>query len=263
MKRLALKYWCLGFLIVHGSLLTGATEESPPDSDIPDTSDDTSSEDTSDVLPDMGPMPPSDEPNKTPEDIKDVVPESQKSTQQETPPENVIVTPTPSHRFAAGFNLAWTSRQDYGSRTFRRLTPEIVGFTYGALPREQYWWRVGLRIGYSTAQPEMPQAIRIEESDTTALAEVAITKDWYIVPSFAIGSGYDFRKTNVKVSGPIDTVDDRINRKETLWMWYVQAGAGLPLLKGLVLIEPTVRYHTIQYDNRSHWMFGIETTVGI
>ena len=169
----------------------------------------------------------------------------------------------PSQRFAVGLNLAWTTRQDYGARTFRRLTPELIAFVYHASPWEETWWRGGFRLGYSSDQPEMPQAVKIRETDTTALFEAAITRDWYVVPSLTFGGGYDFRRTSVKTSAPIDIVDDRMNRKENLWMWYVQGGAGLPMLKGLVLIEPTVRYHTIQYDNRSHWMFGIETTVGI
>lgn len=172
-------------------------------------------------------------------------------------------TDEPSHRFAVGFNLAWTTRQDYGARTFRRLTPEIIAFTYGALPWEAFWWRAGARLGYSTAQPEMPQTVRFEETDTTTLIEAAITRDWYVVPTFAFGGGYDFRRTKVKVSAPIDSADDRLNRKETLWMWYVQGGLGVPLLKARVLLEPTVRYHTIQYDARSHWLFGMEMTIGI
>lgn len=169
----------------------------------------------------------------------------------------------PSHRYAVGFNLAWTTRQDYGARTFRRLTPEIIGFTYGALPWESVWWRLGGRLGYATAQPEMPQTVRFEETDTTTLLEAAITRDWYVVPTLAFGGGYDFRRIKVKVSAPVDSADDRLNRKETLWMWYVQGGLGLPLLKARILLEPTVRYHTIQYDARSHWLFGIEMTIGI
>lgn len=270
-----LRYLYVAFLTAQLSFSFAATEDSPPDADIPGAphSETASPEDTSKQLPDMGPMKPSDQPLAEPEVSSEPVRGVEKTGEpgakeeiKDAPHDDVSEnsdTDAPSHRFAAGFNLAWTSRQDYGSRTFRRLTPEIVGFSYGSLPLDHYWWRAGLRLGYSTAQPEMPQAVRIEETDTTTLAEIAVTKDWYIVPSFAFGGGYDSRKTKVKVSAPIDTVDDRINRKETLWMWYVQAGAGLPLLKGLILLEPTIRYHTIQYDNRSHWMFGIETTIGI
>lgn len=183
--------------------------------------------------------------------------------EEPTPSDPAAIVGDPSHRFAVGFNLAWTTRQDYGARTFRRLTPEIIGFTYGALPWEEMWWRLGARVGYTSDQPEMPQAVRFEETDTTTLLEAAITRDWYVVPTLAFGGGYDFRRTKVKVSAPIDTADDRLGRKETLWMWYMQGGIGLPLLKARILLEPTVRYHTIQYDARSHWLFGVDMTVGI
>ena len=202
------------------------------------------------------------EPTK-PDESADAVKESEKKDDVAPTPEANVSADDPSHRFAVGFNLAWTTTQDYGARTFRRLTPEIIGFTYGALPWEEMWWRLGARVGYSSDQPEMPQAVRLEETDTTTLIEAAITRDWYVVPTFAVGGGYDFRKTKVKISAPIDSADDRLNRKETLWMWYAQGGLGLPLLKARILLEPTVRYHTIQYDSRSHWMFGIEMTIGI
>lgn len=169
---------------------------------------------------------------------------------------------TTTYSWAAGVNLAWLTRRDYGARTYRRFSPELVGYYYGELPYEQWFWRAGARLGYTSGQPEMPQAVRLEETDTTILAEGALTFDWVVVPSFALGYGYDFRTIRVKTKAPLDSVDSRLNHKETLTVWYVQTGLGVPLLQGRYMIEPILRYHTIQYDDRSHWTIGVEATVG-
>lgn len=178
-------------------------------------------------------------------------------------PESVAVPGELSHRWAAGFNLAWTSRRDYGASTYSHFSPEIVGYMYGDLPFQEWFWRAGSRLGYSNAQPELPQAVRFVETDTTVLFEGSIVRDWYVVPSLTMGAGYDFRTIKVKTQAPVDSSDERLNRKERLLIWYVQAGAGLPLMKGRFMFEPIARYHTIEYDDRSHWTFGIEWTAGI
>lgn len=165
-------------------------------------------------------------------------------------------------RWAIGTNLAWVNRRDYGARDFRRFSPELVGYTYGELPWIDTFWRAGTRLGYSNSQPEMPQAVRIEETDTIWTVEGGILRNWYVVPSLSWGVGYDFRTTRVKTQAPLDVVDDRLNRKERLLMWYVQGGLGFPLYHGTFMIEPIARYHTIEYDDRSHWLFGFEMTVG-
>lgn len=270
-KSLLLAIVCSG-LVVAKPLYADDVLNMPPPSpesnptDLPKVGPEHLDENTTPTVPDEPASARMKEHEVRPQD-EDKNKESEEKTVEETTPitsnDALSALGEPSHRFAVGFNLAWTTRQDYGARTFRRLTPELIGFTYGAMPWHEYWWRAGVRLGYSSDQPEMPQALRIEETDTTTLAEAAITRDWYIVPSLAFGAGYDFRTIKLKTSAPLDTADDRINRKERLWMWYVQAGAGLPLLSGLILIEPTARYHTIQYDKRSNWMFGIEATIGI
>jgi hypothetical protein len=170
---------------------------------------------------------------------------------------------SPSHDWAVGFNLGWMSRRDYGARTFRRFNPELVGYRYGSLGVEHYFWRAGLRLGYSSHQPEMPQGMRVEETDTTLLAEGGIMRDWYIVPVVSYGLGYDFRTTKIKIKAPIDAADSRLNRSERLMMWYLQLGAGLPLAKGLFVLEPQLRYQSIEYDDRSRWVVGMEATIGL
>ena len=168
----------------------------------------------------------------------------------------------PSQRFAVGLNTSWSSQRSYGARTFRRFDPEMVAFLYGGLPLDRFWWRGGLRLGYATEQPEMPQSVRIEETDTKMLADFGVTFDWYIVPSLSFGAGYDNRTTRLKTQCPIDVDDSRINRKDRLLYRYAQLGAGLPILSGAVMFELVARYFDIAGDDRSHYSYGVETTVG-
>ncbi|MCX6118615.1 MAG: hypothetical protein NT027_13825 [Proteobacteria bacterium] len=165
-----------------------------------------------------------------------------------------------THRYALGINLAWQSRRDYGDRYFRRFFPEILGYVYGPTPVEQLFWRGGARLGYSSDQPEMPQSIQITEQDTTIILEGALTRNWYWVPSIAFALGYDFKTTKVKSKSPIESVDDRINKKEKLLLWHIQAGLGLPLFRGDILIEPIIRYQQIELDDRAKWLLGFEWT---
>lgn len=163
---------------------------------------------------------------------------------------------------AAGGDLAWTSRNDYGARTYRRFMPEGIGYLYFPLVQSVYV-RPGLRLAYVWDQPEMPQALRIEESDFMASAEAGFLWNWYVVPSLTFGYGYDFRTIKLKTSEPISMVDDRISGKETLNVMYGQMGVGVPVMSGLFLLEPFIRYWDIKTDDRSHWTFGAEATVAI
>jgi hypothetical protein len=77
------------------------------------------------------------------------------------------------------------------------------------------------------------------------------------------GFGDDFRTIKLKTEAPVDTADDRISGKETLGFWSVQLGAGVPLVRGFLMMEPFARYWSINQDDRSHWSFGFETTARI
>ena len=167
-----------------------------------------------------------------------------------------------SQTWAGGLNLAWLNRKDFGAREFRRFSPEIVGYRYGATPWLYTCWRAGLRLGYASAQPEMPQAVQVVETDTTFSAEGSIIREWYLVPSLTWGIGYDFRTIKVKTANPIESADSRLNKKQRLMMWYTQAGLGLPIYNGQFLIEPIIRYQKIEYDDRSTYLFGFETSYG-
>ena len=167
-----------------------------------------------------------------------------------------------SHSWGAGLNIGWLSRRDFGARTFRRFHPEIVGYRYGILPFEDWFWRAGARFGYSAHQPEMPQAVRIIETDTSLSVEGSLIREWYLVLTGTLGLGSNFRKLAAKTEAPIEVVDSRLNRSKRLNVTYLQFGAGLPINEGLFLIEPLVRYQVTQFDDRSKWLTGIEFTVG-
>lgn len=44
-------------------------------------------------------------------------------------------------------------------------------------------------------------------------------------------------------------------------MVYAQAGLGIPLFRGLVVLEPQLRYERIHRDERLQWRYGLELTV--
>ena len=178
------------------------------------------------------------------------------------PDQTAVESAGPSHTWAFGLNLAWLTRRDYGAKDYRRFSPELMAYRYGELPWVDCYWRAGARLGFARGQPEMPRAVRIEESDTTVSIEGGLLREWHLVPSISWGLGYDFRTTKIKTSAPIDTTDDRFNRKERLMFWYLQSGIGLPLYSGMFMIEPVVRYQSIEFDDRSRWLLGFETTFG-
>ncbi len=162
--------------------------------------------------------------------------------------------------YAAGLNLAWSIRNDYGARSFRRFEPEAVGFMYTELPVDKLWLRHGARVGYSKDQPQMPKALRMIETDWKASIEEAVVYNWYVVPSLTFGLGYDWRRVSVKATPPIKSVDSRLNTKETFMWNYIQAGVGIPAMKGEYLLEPVLRWQHLSIDRRTNWAFGFEMT---
>lgn len=206
--------------------------------------------------------PSSEEGRPDPKDIEREDPEAESAFASPSPPSLTATSTKAAQTWAVGVNLAWLNRQDYGASTYRRFSPEIVSYYYGELPWENVYWRAGARLGYTNHQPEMPQAVRLEETDTLIAIEGGLVREWYLVPSLSWGLGYDFRTTKIKTSGPLDVSDDRFNRKERLQVWYIQSGLGFPIYHGMFMIEPALRYQKIEYDNRSNWLFGFEATVG-
>ena len=166
----------------------------------------------------------------------------------------------PTWKYAAGVNMAWSIRKDYGARTLRRFEPEAIGFIYTALPWEKLWLRHGARLGYSAAQPQMPKSMRLEETDWKISAEEGLVWNSFLTPSFTGGIGYDWRTIKVKTASPVVSTDNRLNQKESFMWYYAQAGVGIPTLRGEYMIEPLLRWQHLSSDKRTNWAFGFELT---
>jgi hypothetical protein len=163
-------------------------------------------------------------------------------------------------RYAAGLNIAWSVRKDYGARNFRRFEPEAVGYAYSPLPFNRAWLRHGLRMSYSDHQPQMPKSARLEETDWKLSIEEGLIWNWYISPSMTFGYGYDWRNIKVLKSAPVKSSDSRLNSKQTFTWQYLQFGVGLPALYGEYEFQPSIRFQKLSQDTRTTWGFGFEVT---
>lgn len=164
---------------------------------------------------------------------------------------------------AVGLGLGWVNRDEYGASSFTRLQPEFVAHGYLDLFDTGLFLRPGLRLGYAWEQPEMPGSVAVEERDLTLSGELGVLFDWIIVPTVTAGGGFDRRNVVLKTSAPVAVVDDRISRTETLPYFYVQASVGIPIWQGRFVLEPYVRYLTIEGDRRINTAYGVEFTVEV
>jgi hypothetical protein len=175
-------------------------------------------------------------------------------------------SPTRHFSWAAGVAPLWVFRSDYGAHSFRRFEPEFVGFIYQKWPGSnlpsRFWLRHGLRLGYSNDQPQMPKAMRLEESDAKLAVEEGLLWNSFIVPSLTAGIGYDWRTIRIKTRDPVMGSDRRLNTKDSFLWSYIQAGVGIPIMNGTYLIEPVLRRHHLTHDKRSQWAIGLELTAG-
>ena len=166
----------------------------------------------------------------------------------------------PVWHYAGGINSIWSRRSDYGARYFYRFEPEISGMMYSNLPVERLWLRHGARVSYSSDQPQMPQAMRIEETDWKISVEEGIVYSWFISPSIAAGLGYDWRTIKHKTEAPVLASDSRLNSKESFFWSYIQAGCGISMMAGKYMFEPIVRWQHLTSDARTKWAYGLEIT---
>ena len=81
------------------------------------------------------------------------------------------------------------------------IIPELVGYFYQNL-NHRFWIGYGARIGYSSGQPEMPQAVRISERDIRAGLEAGLFYNWIVIPSIKVGSGVIHRNTFASSATP-------------------------------------------------------------
>ena len=166
-------------------------------------------------------------------------------------------------RLAVGLGLGWTNRTDYGQNNFTRFAPEYLVQTYSPRIDQNFYVRPGLRLSYAWLQPEMPSSVRVEETDFNISPEVGFLYEWYVIPAVTFGAGADIRTLTLKTQGPMVGTDSNISNRETLWFGYFQGGVGLPLLKGLLVIEPYFRYNFVRRDNRVKYGYGVDTTLEV
>ncbi len=188
---------------------------------------------------------------------------STETTKDSTEPAKPQLKPDASPKiwtYAAGINFIWSRRLDYGARYFYRFEPEISGFMYTALPVERLWLRHGARFGYSSDQPQMPKAVRLEETDWKISLEEGLIYNWFISPSLTAGLGYDWRTIKVKTAAPVTLNDSRLSTKETFLWSYIQVGFGVPALAGKYMFEPVVRWQHLASDARTSWAYGLEAS---
>lgn len=179
----------------------------------------------------------------------------------------IVLITTPSavwaeFHLATGLGGLWTIRKDYGEDPYFRFGGELPLYAYIPIAKP-LWLRSGLRLGYTDDQPEMPSAVKIRERDFSYAFEAAAVWDWYLMPSLGFGYGVINRRIDLKTSHKLDVEDDKISGSETLSFWQSQLGLGIPILEGLIVMEPFLRYWNIKSDNRSNWSFGFDLTVQI
>lgn len=167
-----------------------------------------------------------------------------------------------SFHLAIGGGISFYNRQEYGEASFTQLAPEFV--IYGYLPIfSRFWFRPGFRMNDSWQQPDMPKALRIEETDFRYMLETGIVFDWVIVPSFSYAFGQIYRTSKFQTNFPIVYAKDDISGSESIPMSQFQLGLGFPILKGFLLFEPFARYTIVQNDTRFGWGYGFEITFQI
>ncbi|KAB8033295.1 hypothetical protein [Fluviispira multicolorata] len=169
-----------------------------------------------------------------------------------------------SNRFqmAVGGGVSFYPIRDFGENYFTQVAPEIV--IYGYIPLfQRLWLRPGLRANYSWLQPEMPQAIRVEENDLKYDIEIGLVVDWIILPSISFGIGGIYRQISLKTQYPLVVPVDDVSGTDNIPMFQTQLGIGFPIASGIVVIEPYGRYVILENDKRFAWGYGLEVTMQI
>ncbi|MCA2959189.1 MAG: hypothetical protein IOD12_02995 [Silvanigrellales bacterium] len=164
---------------------------------------------------------------------------------------------------ASGLGLGFQNRNEYGTGSFSRFHPEFVTYGYLGGFLGPVWLRPGLRVAYASEQPEMPQGLRVEERDLSFGGELGFVYDWYVVPSLALGGGVISRQVKLVTKGVISSSENDISKKETLPFLHLQAGVGIPLWKGFMVVEPLYRYSWVERDARITYTYGLEMTFQI
>jgi hypothetical protein len=185
------------------------------------------------------------------------------STPDDAPPAGAHEsTREPAVSFALGASLGFLQQQGLGAETQAKFIPGLLALAYVPVaPR--LFLRPGVRLSYvGLTQTPSSFGARIEERGVQATAELGISYDAWLVPSLAVGGGANYRSIDFIGRG-IVADSDAIDRVEWLGMVFAQAGLGLPLFRGALVVEPNLRLQHTFSDERALLQFGIDLTFAL
>lgn len=163
--------------------------------------------------------------------------------------------------FAAGVSLGFLRMQELGAVYRFRFVPALVAHAY--VPLAPRWFlRPGVRLGYAgLEQAQSSYGAGIEEHSVQGTAELGLQYDAWLVPALSVGAGAQ-RREIAFVGRGIVAGSDVLDRTEWLGLLYAQAGLGVPLWDGLIVIEPYARVQHTFSDARSLLQLGADITIG-
>jgi hypothetical protein len=178
--------------------------------------------------------------------------------------ETAVAAAAPPHRarFALGASAGFLRQKDLGGTMTNQFVPSLVGLAYvNVAPR--LYLRPGARLGISgLIQPPAASDAHLEEHSVQGRAELGLLYDAWVIPAIAVGTGIESRDIEFSAAGKVQD-SGLADRTEWLGSVYAQAGLGVPLLRGFVVIEPYYRLlHTFS-DDRSASEFGFDLTFAL
>jgi hypothetical protein len=161
--------------------------------------------------------------------------------------------------FALGLSLGFLRQQGLGSELETGFIPSLLGLAYVPVaPR--LFLRPGVRFGYvGLTQPPSSYGARLDEHGLQGSAELGLSYDAWLVPTLALGAGLEYRYLDFVGRG-IVADSNAIDRKEWLGQFYAQAGLGLPIFRGALVVEPYARLQYTASDDRSLLQLGVDLT---
>jgi hypothetical protein len=165
-------------------------------------------------------------------------------------------------RFALGASAGFVRQKDLGGAMTNQFVPSLVGLAYlNVAPR--LYLRPGARLGITgLVQPSAASDAHIEEHGVQGRAEIGVLYDGWVIPALAVGTGIESRDIEFATAGNVQS-SGLADRTEWLGSLYAQAGLGVPLLRGFIVIEPYYRLvHTFS-DDRSSTELGLDLTFAL
>jgi hypothetical protein len=165
-------------------------------------------------------------------------------------------------RFAVGASFGFLRQADLGGAVVTQFVPSLVGLAYVNIAPRVYL-RPGVRLGLpGLSQPDAASDAHVEEHGVQGRAEISVLYDAWVVPALTVGTGLERRSIDFVARG---TVQDSgaLDRTEWLGSVYAQAGLGVPLMRGFIVIEPYYRRHHTFSDDRSSSELGFDITFSL